>query len=758
MIAVFIHTFLRDETMYRCVNSVLKHIPNSRIYLSDGGRKSSEKDEFYAKLREQGHFIEYTPTFNYNWRQSFNDKLDHLQGEEYLLKVDDDFYFTKSIKPLEDHIHNDPTIGLLGGQVFHHKLSKPSSYIFNIEKIGEQYKWDYVKQPKTGYVYCDVVPDFWIARTSIFDDIKMDGSIPPAGGGHEDFFTRIWELQPDWKVAYTNDFSVEHEKSKNTQEYNGYRNENFEEYFNNGWDKVIRPGKQYSASMLLQKRLKISGQKTPRKSPEGSFPDNTTAIIKTFERPACVKRLVKSIRKYYPTMKIIVLNDGKEDVKLKKDPNIQYIKTEFDIGLSDGRNRMVEMVTTLYTLLLDDDFVFYDKTKIENFEEVLETTDCDIVGGAVTKDGKNIGHFEGSYELVDHMLICNKEMKEIRQGVPRYDFVFNFFLAKTDVLKEHKWDKRLKVTEHTDYFLTHKDKIKVGYCKDVVVLHHSFHPKEYMKYRNRDVDYLKLFMDKWRLKVVETYQGFRIERENDDITTQSIDEDIHYITGSRGYIGTVLRQNIQNFVESDLKIGKDAVFYEPEEDIDYIFHLAAQASVPQSFDDMLNDARNNILTTIKQIQIANKKDAKLIYVSSAASIDPESPYGLSKKVGEDYIKLFCKKYAIIRLPNIFGDSPKGVISIFERSDKLKVSRGCTRTFTHVKDVVNAFILAKNWKNGEYRLGNGESISVEDIAKAFNKEYEVVEPREGEIIKSKMENTTPNWNPQINVLDYIKDRL
>ena len=43
------------------------------------------------------------------------------------------------------------------------------------------------------------------------------------------------------------------------------------------------------------------------------FEDEVTFLIKTFEREYCLKRLLDSIKKYYPNNRVIILNDSFSD-------------------------------------------------------------------------------------------------------------------------------------------------------------------------------------------------------------------------------------------------------------------------------------------------------------------------------------------------------------------------------------------------------------------------------------------------------------
>ncbi|WP_290917586.1 glycosyltransferase, partial [Halodesulfovibrio sp.] len=89
---------------------------------------------------------------------------------------------------------------------------------------------------------------------------------------------------------------------------------------------------------------------------------DVTIVVKAFERPESLLRLYQSIRTYYPLIDIIIVDDSEEKVNLCEfENNVTYLATDFNIGLSAGRNYAVSNVKTKYFLLLDDDFFFTEK-------------------------------------------------------------------------------------------------------------------------------------------------------------------------------------------------------------------------------------------------------------------------------------------------------------------------------------------------------------------------------------------------------------
>lgn len=184
-----------------------------------------------------------------------------------------------------------------------------------------------------------------------------------------------------------------------------------------------------------------------------------TAIIKTFERPEKVIGLYRSLRAFYPDLRVIIVDDSAVPIEYEWGENTEYIFTTYDIGLSQGRNLAVANVTTAYTLLLDDDFIFSKETKIENFLCILEKTDFQIVAGQVFDFGKKRLVFKGIMEVEDNVLFLNNYRKGRNvDGYICYDFVLNFFLARTQTLRDHPWDNDLKIREHEEYFWRLKNK------------------------------------------------------------------------------------------------------------------------------------------------------------------------------------------------------------------------------------------------------------------------------------------------------------
>lgn len=236
--------------------------------------------------------------------------------------------------------------------------------------------------------------------------------------------------------------------------------------------------------------------------------DKITAVIKTFERSNKLYSLLDSIKKYYPKMKIIIVDDSQEDKNIVQE-NIKYFKLPFDIGLSAGRNFAINNIDTEYFLLLDDDYLFNEETKIETFYNILENTNLDLVGGDVRYLNGRMMQYDGILYLDNKRILhCKKDYYQIKNDYKVCDIVLNFFLARTKVIKEiGGWDERLKLAEHTAFFWKHKGKIKVAYTNKVLILHDPERTGDYIAYRNRARSFFDEYMVRENIRGIMNCNG-----------------------------------------------------------------------------------------------------------------------------------------------------------------------------------------------------------------------------------------------------------
>jgi len=222
------------------------------------------------------------------------------------------------------------------------------------------------------------------------------------------------------------------------------------------------------------------------------------------------------------------------------------------------------------------------------------------------------------------------------------------------------------------------------------------------------------------------------------------------VTGSRGSIGKKLVHQLGGDVLeiSRSELGTDLMTCDLP-DADIVFHLAAQTSVENSWKDPVHDSYNfNMMVRLVQ----RYPDSKIIYTQSGASLEASSPYGFSKKVAGDYLKRFHDNYVITVFPNVFGTG-RSVADFFKGKDEVDIygDGSSIRDYVHVDDIVRGLVLAQDWPVGEYMLGSEKGVSVLELAEG---KYVHFKPARKEMKESILQNTTPNWSPKLNVLDYI----
>ncbi|CAL8240059.1 unnamed protein product [Gadus morhua 'NCC'] len=132
---------------------------------------------------------------------------------------------------------------------------------------------------------------------------------------------------------------------------------------------------------------------------------------------------------------------------------------------------------TKYFLWVDDDFLFTEKTKIEDLVEVMEATpELDVVGGSVTG---NQFYFSIAYEEGDGVTGgCMDRKPNIKfQSLPNYpqcsivNGVVNFFLARTDAVNRVRFDPKLKRVAHSEFFMDGLGQLMVASCGHVSIGH-----------------------------------------------------------------------------------------------------------------------------------------------------------------------------------------------------------------------------------------------------------------------------------------------
>ena len=277
------------------------------------------------------------------------------------------------------------------------------------------------------------------------------------------------------------------------------------------------------------------------------------------------------------------------------------------------------------------------------------------------------------------------------------------------------------------------------------------------------------------------------------------------VTGGAGFIGSNLMRalskeklklfslddystgNKENEIENVTYIKGDiSTINQIKEEIDICFHLAAKSLVQESFKNVSESYRVNINGTLNVLEWAKENNIKVLFAGSASRHnDPtNSPYALTKFIGEETCKLYRKNFnvdvEIARFYNVYGpnervdDKHGNVIGIW-RSKLIKklplpiVGDGNQkRDFIHVQDIADGLIklALSNKKNSDaWELGTGFQYSVNELYKLFEDRFNNIDSiniddQPGNYRNSYRKNDQMtvqlNWKPKDRLRDYIQN--
>lgn len=244
-IAIVIKTFMRESSLFRCVDSMLKNCPKPfRIYIADDSHVSIDKRHLYHELKQGGHRIIELP-FDVGISVGRNAAMSEVK-EDYVLVMDDDIMIknAETVKKLKDILDADPNLGLVAGYIENENgvpfgSDKYSTGLrFEIDnRILFRWPASAIINKLNGSFYrqADQVVNFFLARKELFNDVKWDDRIH-IEWEHIDFFLELAKTK--WKAAVCLDAKAIHMKSNYDREYESFRRSASNQYFFNKHDIV----------------------------------------------------------------------------------------------------------------------------------------------------------------------------------------------------------------------------------------------------------------------------------------------------------------------------------------------------------------------------------------------------------------------------------------------------------------------------------------------------------------------------------------
>ena len=294
------------------------------------------------------------------------------------------------------------------------------------------------------------------------------------------------------------------------------------------------------------------------------------------------------------------------------------------------------------------------------------------------------------------------------------------------------------------------------------------------------------------------------------------------VTGGAGFIGSALvnklvEQGYNVIVIDNLSNGRrenfssKAKFYKADvrdpnistifqdENIEVVFHLAAQPIVEIAYDNPLETIETNIMGTANILEICRgNKGIKSIVITSSdkaygkseelpykehMALRGDHPYEVSKSSADLIARTYFKSYGlpitVTRFGNIFGPGdlnlnriiPGIFKSIITNTDFLVRSDGTMiREYVYLNDVVRGYIkLAQNIEKSQgeaFNFGSENIFSVLEVIQEVEKiletkiNYQILNIAKNEIPKQYLDwskiNKALGWQPETSFKDAIKE--
>lgn len=181
------------------------------------------------------------------------------------------------------------------------------------------------------------------------------------------------------------------------------------------------------------------------------------------------------------------------------------------------------------------------------------------------------------------------------------------------------------------------------------------------------------------------------------------------------------------------------------QDVDFVFHEAAQPGVRISVENPFKPHNVNVLGTLNVLQASREANVERVINASSSSVygkmeylpfdekhptQPISPYGVSKLAAEHYCRVFHEVFDVptvsLRYFTVYGPRMRPDLAIIKFIKDLENNRSITifgdgnqtRDFTYIDDIVRTNMRLMKTKNADGKtvnIGSGKRITVNDLA-------------------------------------------
>ena len=235
-------------------------------------------------------------------------------------------------------------------------------------------------------------------------------------------------------------------------------------------------------------------------------------------------------------------------------------------------------------------------------------------------------------------------------------------------------------------------------------------------------------------------------------------------------VGRILSLRNVRWLKFDLKDGTLCLRH--IRDVDAVIHLAARTNVAYSIQNPAESLNCNIVSTVNVLEACRINGIPRILFASTAAVhgqeNPDtggvehSPYGLSKKICEETVRLYGRlygiRYACLRFFNLYGpyqyaeDPCKNVIGMLFQAKRQGTpftiyGGNQTRDFVYIDDLCTVIddVLMQDWKDLCLEIGKGTVNTIYELVETFQMvtghklDVNVMPSRKGEVVHSRISN-------------------
>jgi hypothetical protein len=194
-----------------------------------------------------------------------------------------------------------------------------------------------------------------------------------------------------------------------------------------------------------------------------------TAIVGSCSQPKHVERLVRSVRQHYPTIRLLVADDGSQPRLVE---GADRVRVAADAGIAAGRNAALARVRTPMFLLLEESMELSRRSGVERLLAAIEQKQLDVAAGECVACRRRFGLFTSRRPDPGHATLeFANDSIQIRPGhragagdFLRCDLTHDFFVARTDRVRAlGGWDEHPAVDARVEFFVrAQRHSLRVG--------------------------------------------------------------------------------------------------------------------------------------------------------------------------------------------------------------------------------------------------------------------------------------------------------